>query len=289
MPEMKSEETSNTALTVLVLTYNEEKNLGTCLKSVQGIAREIIVVDSFSTDTTKDIAGMYGAKLVTHEFENQADQTNWALGNVEMKGDWILRIDADEYLTKELAEEIKKTLPIAKEEITGYEMKRRVHFLGTWVRHGGYYPIWHLRLWRKNKAHYEEREVDEHVNLLEGKAERLRHDFVDDNKNGIGEWIKKHNTYAEREAREALKMENPPSPPPPPPQADSARQSKKQSFYYKLPMFWRARIYYWYRMIFRLGIFDKKEARLFHYLQAYWYRMLIDAKLYEERKRNERN
>ncbi|MAF80319.1 glycosyl transferase [bacterium] len=271
MPEMKNEETSNTVLTVLVLTYNEEKNLGTCLKSVQDVADEIIIVDSFSTDTTADVAKMYHAKVVTHEFENQADQTNWALGNVEMKGDWILRIDADEYLTKGLAEEIKKTLPITKEEITGYEMNRRVHFLGKWVRHGGYYPIAHLRLWRRGKVHYEEREVDEHANLLEGRAGKLRNDFVDDNKNGIGAWIEKHNAYAEREAREAVKEKT---------------INKKQSFYYKLPMFWRARFYYWYRMIFRLGILDKKEGRLFHYLQAYWYRMLIDAKLYEMKKQS---
>ncbi|MDP2704147.1 MAG: glycosyltransferase family 2 protein [bacterium] len=258
-------------LTALILTYNEEKNLGNCIKSLQNLADEIIVIDSFSTDTTADIAKLYGAKVVTHEFENQADQTNWALGNVPMKGDWILRLDADEYLTPELVKEIKETLPRTPEEITGYEMKRRVHFLGKWVRHGGYYPTWHLRLWRNGKGRYEEREVDEHVELLEGKAGKLKHDFVDDNKKGVGEWIEKHNNYAEKEAREAMKTKD-------------KRQRTKETFYYTLPLFWRARLYYWYRMIFCMGFLDGREGRLFHFLQGYWYRMLVDAKIYECKK-----
>lgn len=260
-------------LTVLILTKNEEKNLGNCLKSVRDIADEIIVVDSFSTDATADIAKMYGARLVTHEFENQADQTNWALGNVPMKEDWILRIDADEYLTPELAREIQETLQKTKEETTGYEMKRRVYFLDRWIRHGGYYPAWHLRLWRKGKGQYEEREMDEHVELLEGKVGRLKHDFVDDNKNGLGAWIAKHNDYAEKEAREMTK-------------AYSEGRSKKRRIYDRIPLFWRARLYYFYRLIIRGGFLDGKEGRLFHFLQGYWYRMLVDAKIYEHTHRN---
>ena len=257
-------------LSVLVLTKNEEKNLGTCLKSVEGLADEVIIVDSFSTDTTKDIAKMYGARFYEHEFENQADQVNWALGNIEIKGEWILRLDADEYLTPELSKEIRETLQNTSEEITGYEMKRRVYFLGKWVRHGGYYPTWHLRLWQKGKGVYEEREVDEHLTLLEGKTAKLTHDFVDNNKNGIGAWIEKHNDYAEKEAREALK-------------ANSQLSTYNLQLYYHLPLFWRARLYYFYRFVIRGGFLGSKEERLFHYLQGYWYRMLVDAKIYEKK------
>ncbi|MDP3725388.1 MAG: glycosyltransferase family 2 protein [Nanoarchaeota archaeon] len=268
-------------ISVLVLTKNEEKNLGTCLKSVEGLADEIIIVDSFSTDTTKDIAKMYGARFYEHAFENQADQVNWALGNVEIKGDWILRLDADEYLTPELAKEIKKTLLNAPQEISGYEMKRRVYFLGKWVRHGGYYPTWHLRLWRRGKGAYEEREVDEHLELLEGGSGRMKHDFVDDNKKGLGAWIEKHNTYAEREARETLKgnfqlfLR---------PRAQDRGATFNLQLYYRLPIFWRARLYYFYRLILRGGFLDGREGRLFHFLQGYWYRMLTDAKIYESRR-----
>lgn len=257
-------------ISVLVLTKNEEKNLGNCLKSVEDVADEIIVVDSFSTDSTRDIANMYGARFYEHAFENQADQVNWALGNLEIKGDWILRLDADEYLTPELAKEIKETLPNIGEAITGYNIKRRVYFLGKWVRHGGYYPTWHLRLWRKGKGVYEEREVDEHLTLLEGGVGRLRHDFVDDNKNGLGAWISKHNDYAEKEAREALKQRE--------------MSNAKSQIYYKLPMFLRARLYYLYRCIVQGGFLGCREERLFHYLQGYWYRILVDAKIYEKNK-----
>ncbi|MEK7479080.1 MAG: glycosyltransferase family 2 protein [Patescibacteria group bacterium] len=257
-------------LSVLILTKNEEKNLGPCLKSVENLADEIIIVDSFSTDTTRDVANMYGARFYEHMFENQADQVNWALGNLDIKGDWVLRLDADEYLTPELAKEIRETLLNAPKEISGYYLKRRVYFLGKWVRYGGYYPTWHLRLWRKGKGVYEEREVDEHLELLEGVSGRMKHDFVDDNKNGISAWIEKHNAYAEREAREVMKKKE-------------KGKRKKEKFYYALPMFFRARLYFLYRYFIRLGFLDGREGRLFHFLQGYWYRMLVDAKIYEKK------
>ena len=258
-------------ITVLVLTHNEEKNLATCLKSAKNLTSEVVVVDSHSTDNTKEIAEMYGARFYEHDFENQADQTNWALGNLDLKGEWILRLDADEYLSDELIQEIKETLPKTNEEVTGFEIKRRVHFLGKWVRHGGYYPTWHLRLWRKGKGAYDEREVDERVMLFEGRSERLKNDFVDDNKKGLDHWIQKHIDYANREVKELLKEDHQPS-------------TNNLQLYYRLPMFWRARLYYWYRLIIKLGFLDKREGRLFHYLQGYWYRMLVDTKLYEFRR-----
>ena len=141
-------------LSVIILTYNEEKHLARCLESVKQIADEIIVVDSFSTDTTKEIAERYGAKFVQHEYENQAQQFNWAIEDMGVSGDWILRIDADEYLTPELAKEIRETVNITPvggntlSPINGYYMKRRVVFMGRWIKHGTYYPIWILRLFK---------------------------------------------------------------------------------------------------------------------------------------------
>jgi len=103
----------NKNLTVIVLTYNEELHLARCLESVRTLASEIVVVDSFSTDKTQEIARTFGAKVTTHEFKNQADQFNWALDNVSLAGEWVLRLDADEYLLPELAEEIKRGLAMS--------------------------------------------------------------------------------------------------------------------------------------------------------------------------------
>lgn len=268
-------------ISLVVLTKNEEANLARCLASVSGVVAEMVVVDNGdSTDGTRMIAEKFGARFLTHEFKNQAQQFNWALDNVELKGDWILRLDADEALTPELAEEIAEVLPQAREEVSGFLMKRRVYFLGRWMRHGGYYPSWFLRLFRRGKGRSEEREMDEHIVLLEGHAEELRGDFVDDNKKGLSEWIQKHNGYSTREVSAHVREEGE--------RVRLAGQAgrrrfMKQSFYYRSPMFLRAFAYWFYRYIIRLGFLDGTEGLVFHFLQGFWYRFLVDAKLFELR------
>jgi len=269
-------------ITTIILTLNEEKNIRQCLESAQDISDEIIVIDSGSQDTTLEIAREYGAVIHTRDFINQADQFNWALDNVEIKGEWILRLDADEYLTPELAQEIQDTLAAPKTETTGYYMKRRVYFLGRWIKHGGYYPIWFLRLWKQGSARIEDREMDEHTILKEGTAERFKHDFVDDNKNGLAHWIAKHNDYSTREARARIREEK----------TGATHASKKAQVkggvYAKTPLFLRAFLYFLYRYIFLLGFLDGTAGLVFHTLQGFWHQFVIDAKIYEN-KRHEKN
>jgi len=274
-------------ISVIILTYNEEIHLERVLKNIADWADEIFVVDSYSTDNTVQIAKRYGCKIVQHPFENQAQQFNWALDNLDIKNDWILRLDADEYLTEELKEEIgeilfnmgtsdvpnidinTRTSDVQKLEINGFYIKRRVYFMGRWIKHGGYYPIWFLRLFKKGKAKSEQRAMDEHIVLLEGRAERLKNDFIDDNKKGLSDWISKHNNYASREAADVLRGDY---------------GTKKKKIYYRLPLFCRAFLYFFYRYFIRLGFLDGKEGLIFHFLQGCWYRFLIDAKIYEARK-----
>ena len=257
-------------ISTIVLTYNEEINIENCLKSVANWADEIFIIDSYSTDKTLEIAKKYGAQIVQRPFENQAKQFNWALDNLKIKNEWILRLDADEYLTEELKKEIAQKLLKTSGEISGFYMKRRVYFMGRWIKYGGYYPIWLLRLFRKGKAKSEERAMDEHIILLEGRAEKLKNDFVDDNKRDLTWWIDKHNNYASREAGEVI--------------LKKYGSKKKKIFYYKLPLFYRSFIYFIYRYFFRLGFLDGKEGLIFHFLQGFWYRFLVDAKLYEYKK-----
>ena len=98
------------SLSVIILTFNEEIHIGRLLKNIGDWADEIFIVDSFSTDKTLEIAEKYGCKIFQHKFENQAQQFNWALDNLKIKNEWILRLDADEYLTEELKSEINKAL-----------------------------------------------------------------------------------------------------------------------------------------------------------------------------------
>ena len=256
------------SLSVIILTYNEEIHIGRLLKNIGDWADEIFIVDSFSTDKTLEITRKYGCKIFQHKFENQAQQFNWALDNLKIKNDWILRLDADEYLVEELKSEIAEKLRSISTDINGFYIKRRVYFIGRWIKHGSYYPFWFLRLFRKGKARSEQRQMDEHIVLLEGKAKKLKNDFIDDNKKGLTDWISKHNNYSMREAAAVLV-------------GDFGISKKK--FFYRLPLFFRACFYFCYRYFFRLGFLDGKEGLIFHFLHAFWYRFLIDAKIYESR------
>jgi len=286
------------SVSVIILTYNEELNLENCLKSVAGLASEVFIVDSYSKDKTLEIAKKYSCKIVKHPFENQAKQFNWALDNLKIKTEWILRLDADEYLTDELKKEIIETL--SKEEISinqlnphksastiinGFYIKRRVHFMGRWMKYGGYYPAWFLRLFRYGKARYEEREVDEHAVLLSGQASRLKNDFIDENRQKLEWWIGKQNNHSSREVlallregEEENKIRVSPSF-----FGNQAEQKRwlKEKLFMKSPMFFRAWLYFIYRYFFRLGFLDGKEGLVFHFLQGFWYRFLVDAKIYE--------
>ncbi len=274
-------------ISIIILTYNEELNIENCLKNLADWANEIFIVDSFSTDKTLEIAEKYGCKIFQHKFENQAQQFNWALDNLEIKNEWILRLDADEYLTEELKNEITEKLKNIPNDICGFYIKRRVYFMGCWIKHGGYYPTWLLRLFKKGKARSEQREMDEHIILMEGKTGKLKNDFVDDNKKDLTWWIDKHNNYASREANAFLQT------------TDYGLQTNvggqasrkrwlKENFYYKIPMFFRACMYFCYRYFFRLGFLDGKEGLIFHFLQGFWYRFLVDVKIYEIKKYGER-
>ncbi len=275
-------------ITVVVLTLDEEANLAACLGSVVGWASEIIVVDSGSTDASTEIAGALGSTVYYHEFRNQADQFNWALENTPIAGEWILRLDADEFLPPELKVEIEETLAKTPPDVAGFYMKRRVYFKGRWIKHGGYYPTWLLRLFRRGKARSEALEMDEHIVLLEGEARQLRHDFVDFNRKDLAYWTAKHERFAGREAavlqRQAAGDKigevggrlwgNQPA----------RRRWLKGNVYACSPLFLRAFAYFLYRYFFRLGFLDGKEGLVFHVLQGFWYRFYVDAKIWEAQR-----
>lgn len=127
-------------ISAIVLTYNEELNLPACLESLQGWVSEVYAVGSGSTEGTAQIAPPYSTKLVTHPWRNYATQFNWTLDNLPLPGEWVLRLDADETVTPELVEELRLRLPCLPSTVTGLYVKRRVYFMGRWMRHGGSIP-----------------------------------------------------------------------------------------------------------------------------------------------------
>jgi glycosyltransferase involved in cell wall biosynthesis len=277
-------------ISVIVLTYNEERNITDCLKSVYIWAADIFIVDSFSTDKTLEAAGVYTDKIVKHPFYNYSKQYNWALEHLPIKTTWIMRLDADEIVTTELRDELAEKLPIIPSRITGLYLKRRVYFMNKWIKHGGLYPVWHLRIWRSGKARCEDTWMDEHIKITEGEAAFLRNDIVDNNKKDLQWWTEKHNRYASREALDIINLRNKRlSQDTIPPRLLGSQEQRKRwlkiNIYAHLPLFIRPYLYFLFRYFIKAGFLDGKEGLIFHFLQGFWYRFLVDAKLYEYEKR----
>lgn len=278
-----------TPISLIILTYNEELNISQTLESVKAWVGELIIVDSFSTDETLAICRRYTDKIHQHPFENQAQQFNWALDHLPIAHPWVLRLDADERVTPELADEIARTLPSLPETVTGIYLKRQVHFMGRWIRHGDYYPMWFLRLFRRGAGRYEEL-TEEHIVLSRGATVRLTHDFIDENHKGLSFWVDKHNQWAIGEMRDLLAMAGhgtlPAGTVRPALFASQERRRRwlKVHLYARLPLFLRAFLYFAYRYVIRLGFLDGVEGLIFHFLQGCWYRFLVDAKIYEARR-----
>jgi glycosyltransferase involved in cell wall biosynthesis len=278
-------ETANVA--VVILTYNETLHLSRALDCVAGFAREIFVVDSFSTDETVDLAKSHGAQVLQHTFQNQAKQFEWALENAPITAAWVMRLDADEVIEADLAAEIVARLDELPPDVTGVNLKRKTIFQGRFIRHGGRYPLVLLRIWRRGKAHVEDRWMDEHIYLTEGRSVTFAGGFADHNLQDLTFFTDKHNKYSSREALDALNkrihlFEQPHALT----TESTARQAKvkrffKESFYNKLPPELSAVAYFFYRYIVRLGFLDGREGFVYHVLQGFWYRFLSGAKLRE--------
>ena len=284
---MLPKEVSSVRIAIILLTHNEEENITHALESVASWAHEIFVVDSFSTDGTLEIAEKFGCKVVSRPFVNQAEQFNWALDHLPVESDWILRLDADEYVVPDLQREIGEAIRVAPLEVTGFYMKRRMVFMGRWIKHGGYYPVWLLRLFRRGCARSETTEMDEHLVLLRGRSLRLENDFVDHNRKGLSAWTLKHESYAARQARVIAGRLGASDP-----DGVQARLSGnsverkrwvKHNIYGRSPLFLRALLYFVYRYFFRLGVLDGKAGLIFHFLHAGWYLFYVDAKICEQR------
>jgi glycosyltransferase involved in cell wall biosynthesis len=190
-------------LSVLIPTRNEERNLVACLKSVDW-ADEIIVFDSHSTDGTLDMARAAGATILQKDFDNFAAHKNWALDNIDFRHGWVLLIDADERITEPLADEIKAAVAPAAGPVAGYYIARQTLFCGRWIRHGGVYPDYNLRLLRRGSGRFEDRLVHEHI-ILDGAVGYFKHHLVHDDDKGFERYLERHNHYTSLEAVEIVR------------------------------------------------------------------------------------
>lgn len=272
-------------LSVIILTHNESKHIERCIRSLLHVTDKIFIVDSFSTDDTVAIAENLGATVVQNPWVSYAFQFNFGIQNNPFSTRWMMRMDADEYITAELAAELNSKLPHLEESISGMYVKRRVYFMNQWIRRGGYYPIWLLRIWKSGLGICEELWMDEHIKLSSGTTGQFENDIVDHNLNNLTWWTQKHNNYAIREVIDLLNIKynfdnketvNP---------KFWGSQEQRTRFlkikYASLPLFTRPFLYFVFRYVFKGGFLDGKKGLIWHFLQGFWYRFLVDAKIYE--------
>ncbi|PPD49809.1 MAG: glycosyl transferase [Methylobacter sp.] len=272
-------------LTVVVLSFNEEHHIYRCLDSIGGLASRVVIVDSESTDQTREFALNMGAEVYCNPWINYAKQFNWALDHCNIGTEWVMRLDADEVVTPELAVQLREQLASVPTSIAGITINRQIHFMGKWIQHGAIYPIRTLRIWRNGKGRCENRWMDEHI-LVDGDIHHINADIADINLNNITWWINKHNHYASREAIDLLMGENNQAVDGGNGMNAQARIKRwlKHHIYTHLPLGMRSLLYFLYRYLFRLGFLDGWQGLVFHALQGLWYRFLVDVKVYELRK-----
>lgn len=283
-------------IAAIILTYNEAQHIERCIASIKEVCAEIFVIDCMSTDDTSNLAIKAGATAVlTHPWKNHATQFNWGLENAPLTAEWVWRIDADEYITPALATEMRNTIDRIhdNDQITGVFVRKRIDFIGRPLLHGGWYPRYVLKVFRRGHGECENRWMDEHIRLKDGDTVTINKrnaDQVDANLNDLTWWTQKHNKYATLEMLETLALEygldeqgEQIAPKLYGTNAERKRWLKMR--YVKFPLFVRPAINFFYRYIILGGFLDGKEGLMWHVLQGFWYRFLVDAKIYEVRKR----
>lgn len=255
-------------LSVVILTRDEHLHIARCLEKLAPLEpRQVFVVDCFSADGTQQIAAAHGAIVVEHKWPgNQAVQFNWALDNLPIGSKWVLRIDADEYLSEMLIREIKWFVADPAEDVSLIELP----LARTWMRKRvrfGMPTVYIPRMFKYGVCRYGEREMDEKLIANEGRTIRFKHAFIDDNLNGFEWWKAKHINYAEREARQAI----------------SGAHGNKAT-YYRLPPYLRA-VAYWAARYFLFGGFlDGLVGWRWNWWQGLWYRCMVDRRICDLRR-----
>lgn len=270
-------------MTAIILTKNEEANIERCINSIKGWVSRIVVVDSGSKDRTIELAEALGAEIYRHEpFIDYAKQFNWAIDNTNINTTWVFRFDADECVPPELKEEIIEQCQLHRDDdVTGFMMRYKIFFLGKFLKHGGAYPFLKITIFKYGKGRFEDRSMGEHIVLSEGRCLDLKKDCEHFDFKSLNAFIDKHNWYATREvadyfavrsSREIAVLDG---------QPEKAKRLR-DGIYYRLPRYFRAKLYYWFKFYFKLGFLDGEAGRIWAFLQAYFYRFVVDAKIYEQ-------
>lgn len=271
-------------VSILVLTKDEQVNIGRCLESLT-FSDDIVVLDSYSTDRTLEIVRQFpNVRILARKFDTWSRHSNWALETVPFKHPWVYYSDADEVVTPELRDEILRMAADPTNVDVAYRLRYKNMFMGRWLRHGGIYPVWILRFFKPDCVRYEDREVNAHP-VVQGSVGELQEHFIHYSfHKGLTPWFYKHNSYSQMEAHESIRVRsgsfwdqirNLPSTD----RATRRRAIKNLSFY--LPL--REVVRFFYMYIAKGGFFDGRAG--FHYacmISMYEYWIAVKASEKEE-------
>jgi glycosyltransferase involved in cell wall biosynthesis len=269
---------SKIKLTILIPTLNEEINIFKCLDSLKGLRCSIYVIDTNSVDNTTAIAEKYGVKVFTGNWGSFSEKINWALLNLPINTDWVMRVDADEVLSPKLYDYLQSEKYV-NSDFCAYTVIRKINFLGKELNFGGLGNLRDIRIWRHGAASMENRMLDEHM-IIKGNIGCVDCDIIDTYRRSIDDWIVKHIKYANLEVQESMStklLEG---------NSSSAAKFKrliKNKIYYKLPFFVRPLMFFIFRYFILLGFLDGKAGLIYHTFHAFWYRFLVDVKIFEKK------
>ncbi len=273
-------------ISVVVLTFNEEANIAPCLESIAGWAHEIFVVDSGSTDRTLEVVRKFTDKVFYHPFENYSIQRNWAQANLPITNDWVCHIDADERVSPKLALELRKFFgqSVLPPQTRGLLVRRHIVFGGRHIKHGGIYPSYTCRLFKRDFGQCEEREYDQHF-IVNGQTQTIEADLLELTATSLFSWTARHNKWAQMEAQQLIKHAAGQVSGSVRPKLTGSpierRRWWRSSVYGKAPVFLRAFLYFVTRYVFRGGFLDGMPGLIYHVLQGFWFRFYVDACYYE--------
>ena len=277
---------SELSLAVIVIAQNEEENIEQCLSSVVGWAKQIFVVDAFSTDTTVDLARAYGASVYQHEFKDWASQRNWALEHLPLASEWVLFLDADECVGPSFKAALEAKLNSSEAaRLAGIYVRFTYYFMGKALRYAYEAPPV-MRLVCPGRARWVGAGAREYC-VLDGPTNIIQERITHRDLKELSYWIEKHNRNATREAIEILERKRSP------PQKSSGQEMERAwrvwlrySVYHRLPSIVRPILYFVYRYFFRLGILDGKQGLAFCFLHGLWYPFLVDLRADEMQQIN---
>jgi glycosyltransferase involved in cell wall biosynthesis len=267
---------ASAAITVIIPTRDEARHIRRCVGSARGLGR-VIVLDSGSSDATRHIAQEHGAEVMEHAWEGHAAQKNWALASLDITTPWVLFLDADEYLTAETADAIRRA--VASGGADGYFLPRAYIFFGQRLRYAWWYPDYQLRLFRRGRGRFEDRLVHEHV-IVDGAVATIDAAIQHENLKGLSAFIDRHNRYSDLEAAE---LTNPSRVRKPGSMRGSwadRRRALKDRIWFRVPM--RPLVRFLWLYVLRRGFLDGRRGLLFCQLIAL-YEFMIDVKLLEQK------